>query len=58
MILPSIPTTSFFTSRGTPDRSIASRTMRSSPEQQGTVMMATVRDLRPFRLMSSASFST
>ncbi len=55
---PSIPTTTFFTSIATPEASTAMRTMRSRPEQHGTVMMATVSDASPFCLMSSASFST
>jgi hypothetical protein len=36
--------TIFFTSMETPDASTARWTIRKRPEQQGTVMMATVRD--------------
>jgi hypothetical protein len=50
--------TIFFTSMETPDASTARWTIRKRPEQQGTVMMATVRDFSPFLLMISAIFST
>ena len=53
-ILPSIPMTIFFTSMETPDASTARWTIRKRPEQQGTVMMATVRDLE---LVSLDDFS-